>query len=120
MRTMTIAAAAALFALGLSAAHAADTAPGGTGVPQSSEGQGATNKDTEMNTQTGGSGPSTGLEPGTGVEDSVQGEGATTKQGKPDDEEGKTGMNAGTSTSTAPGGQGVEESVEGEGATDKN
>jgi hypothetical protein len=123
MRSTTLAISAlALFALGLTSAQAADnTVPGGTGIEQSTEGQGATNKDTETNTPMGAAGgPSTGLEPGTGVEDSVQGEGATAKQGKPDDEEGKTGMNTGTSTSTAPGGQGVEKSVEGEGAMQKN
>ena len=80
---ITIFGAAAVVALGIGVANAADkTAPGGTGVEQSTEGQGATNKDTTTNTPTGAaSGSATGMQPGTGVEDSIKGEGATNKQG---------------------------------------
>ena len=121
--SLTLITAASVLALGMSMAQAAEnTAPGGTGVEQSTEGQGATNKDTET-TAPGGdkSGPSTGTEPGTGVEDSTQGEGATNKQGKDDMKEGKGGTGTGgASTGNAPGGTGVEQSSEGQGSTNKN
>ena len=109
--------------LSISIAQAAEnTAPGGTGVEQSTESQGATNKDTTTTAPTGSkSGPSTGTEPGTGVEDSVQGEGATNKAGKDDMEEGKGGTGTGgASSGNAPGGTGVEQSTEGQGSTNKN
>ena len=114
-----LATAAALIGLGLSAAHSADkTAPGGTGVEQSSEGQGAGSKDTSTMTPMGEkSGPATGMQPGTGVEDSVQGEVDTNKQGmnetKPAPDMG------GQSSGNAAGGTGVESSAQGEGATNK-
>jgi hypothetical protein len=123
MQSMTLAISAlALFALGLTSALAADkTVPGGTGVEQSTEGQGATNKQTAPNPPSGSmEGAATGTEPGTGIEDSVQGEGAMNKAGKDDRKEGKTGMNTGASSGNAPGGTGVEESAEGAGAIQKN
>jgi hypothetical protein len=96
------------------------TAPGGTGVVQSTEGQDATNnKDTTTMTPAGSKATSTGTEPGTGMEDSVQGEGATTKQGMDDTKEGKGATNMGTPAGNAPGGTGVETGSQGEGSKDK-
>ncbi len=122
MRSTLMIATAALMALGLTAANAADnTAPGGSGVVQSTEGQGATAKDTETMTPMGAKeGPATGTEPGTGIEDSVQGEGATNKAGMDDMKEGKGANMGGASSGDAPGGTGVEDSEEGKGATQKN
>ena len=123
MRSTLIITTAALLALGLSAANAADnTAPGGTGVEQSTEGKGATDKDTSTMAPMGSkTGASTGTEPGTGVEDSVQGEGANNKQGMDDMKEGKGATNmGGAATGNAPGGTGVEDSAEGKGSMPKN
>jgi hypothetical protein len=94
---------------------------GGTGVEQSTEGQGATNKDTEtLPGESSKAGDPTGKEPGTGVEDSVQGEGATAKQGMDDTKEGKAGTDmGGAPTGNALGGTGVEGSAESEGSKDK-
>jgi len=113
---------AALLALGFSAANAADnSAPGGTGVVQSTEGKGATNKDTTMPMVSMGSkdGANTGMQPGSGIEDSAAGKGATDKQGMDETKGSKTQM-GGASSGTAPGGTGVEQSSEGEGATQTN
>ena len=123
MRSTLIVTTAALLALGLSAANAADnTAPDGTGVEQSTEGKGATDKDTTTTTPMGSkAGDATGKEPGTGVEDSVQGEGATNKQGMDDMKEGKGGTNMGGAASgNAPGGTGIEDSEAGKGSQNKN
>jgi hypothetical protein len=119
---LLVTSAAAILALGLTTAHAADkTAPEGTGVGQSTEGQGATNKDTSTGAPMGSkTGAPTGTEPGTGVEDTVQGEGATTKQGMDDKKEGKGATDmGGAPTGNAPGGTGVEPSSQGEGSQDK-
>lgn len=107
------------------AADNTGNAPGGTGVEQSTESMGATNKqgDTAPSTGAGSqqrAGPPTGTEPGTGIEDSVQGEGATAKQGKDDSKENKSTNMGGASTGNAPGGTGVEQSTEGQGSTNKN
>jgi hypothetical protein len=101
---------------------AADASPDGTGVGQSTEGKGATDKDTSTMAPMGSKdGASTGKEPGTGVEDSVQGEGATNKQGMDDMKEGKGGTNMGGAASgNAPGGTGIEDSEAGKGSQNKN
>ena len=120
---LTLITTASVLVLGISFAQAADkTAPDGTGVEQSTEGQGATNKDTSTMAPSGNmSGPATGTEPGTGVEDSTQGEGATNKHSMDDMKEGKGGTNmGGASSGNAPGGTGVEQSSEGQGSTNKN
>ena len=98
-----------------------DTAPGGTGITQSTEGQGATNKDTTTNTPMGAkSGAATGMQPGTGVEDNVQGEGATNKQGVNETKPGNSTPNmGGASAGNASGGTGVETSSQGEGSQNK-
>ena len=95
--------------------------PGGTGVEQSTEGQGATNKDTTTNTPMGAkAGSPTGMQPGTGVEDSVQGEGATNKQGVNETKPGNGAANmGGASAGNAAGGTGVETSSQGEGSQNK-
>ncbi len=96
-------------------------APGGTGVVQSTEGQGASNKDTTTNTQMGAkSGSATGVQPGTGVEDNVQGEGATNKQGVNETKPGNTTPNmGGASAGNASGGTGVETRSQSEGSQNK-
>ena len=113
---------AVILALSLTAAQAADkTAPGGTGVEQSTEGQGVTNKDTStMPGESSKAGSPTGMEPGTGVEDSVQGEGATNKQGVNGTKSGQGATNiGGPSSGNAPGGTGVETSSQSEGSKNK-
>jgi len=122
IRYLTLLASAAVLTIVASAANAeVNTAPGGSGVVQSSEGKGATNKDTTTVTPMGSkTGDATGKEPGTGVEDSVQGEGATNKAGMPDAKEGKATNMGGPSSGTAMGGTGVEHSAEGKGETNKN
>jgi len=122
MRYLTILTCAAVLTVAASAANAEDkTAPGGSGVVQSTEGKGATNKDTTDTTPMGSkAGDATGKEPGTGVEDSVQGEGATNKAGMPDAKEGKATNMGGASSGTAPGGTGFEDSSEGKGSANKN
>jgi len=122
MRYLTLLTCAAVLTFAATGANAEDkTAPGGSGVVQSTEGKGATDKDTTTTTPMGSkAGDATGKEPGTGVEDSVQGEGATNKAGKPDDKEGKATNMGGASSGTAPGGTGVEDSAEGKGETNKN
>ena len=119
---LTIFGAATVLALGIGVANAADkTAPGGTGVEQSTEGQGATNKDTTTNTTMGAkAGSATGMQPGTGVEDSVQGEGATNKQGVNETKPGNGAANmGGASAGNAAGGTGVETSSQSEGSQNK-
>ena len=98
-----------------------DGAPGGTGVVESTEGHGATNKDMTTNTPMGAkSGSETGMQPGTGVEDSVQGEGATNKQGVNETKPGNSTPNmGGASAGNASGGTGVETSSQGEGSQNK-
>jgi len=122
MRYFTLLTCAAVLTFAASAANAEDkTAPGGSGVVQSTEGKGATDKDTTTTAPMGSkAGDATGKEPGTGVEDTVQGEGATNKAGMPDDKEGKAKNMGGASSGTAPGGTGVEDSSEGKGSTNKN
>jgi hypothetical protein len=122
MRSYLLMTTAAILALCLTAAQAADkTAPEGTGVEQSTEGQGVTNKDTSTGAPMGSkAGAPTGTEPGTGVEDTVQGEGATTKQGMDDKKEGKGAADMGGSPAgNSPGGTGVETSSQGEGSKNK-
>ena len=125
-QNLTLLAAATVLVVGMTASYAADNAPGGTGVTQSTEGKGATNKDTSTMAREGAGsaqsgGPATGEQPGTGVEDSAQGEGATTKQGV---NETKTGNGApnmgGASADNAAGGTGVESSSQGAGSQNKN
>jgi hypothetical protein len=121
MRFFPILMLTATMALCGSAYSADKTAPGGTGVEQSTEGQGATNKDTTTNTPMGSkSGSATGMQPGTGVEDNVQGEGATTKQGVNETKPGNATPNmGGASAGNAAGGTGVETSSQAEGAKNK-
>jgi hypothetical protein len=121
MRYLTLVASAALITIAASAANAEDkTAPGGSGVVQSTEGKGATDKDTtnKMAPEGDKSGQSSGNAPGgSGVEESAEGKGATNKQGM---DMAPMGEKSGASSGTAPGGTGVEDSSEGKGATNKN
>jgi hypothetical protein len=122
MRSSMMIASAALTALGLSTAYAADNAaPNGTAVEQSSEGKGATTPGAgDKMPPMGEKGtPSTGTAPGgSGVEESAEGKGATDKGGT--DKMAPMGDKSGASSGTAPGGTGVEKSSEGEGAKQKN
>lgn len=97
-------------------------APGGTGVEESTESKGATNKqgvnETTMPPASGagsmqGGGDKSSDQGGTGVKASADGEGATNKS---TEDPGATGMNEGASSGNAPGGTGVEQSAEGQGA----
>jgi hypothetical protein len=113
-----------MIALGVltSAAVAAENtgnAPGGTGVEQSTESMGATNKqgDTSPVGQMQ-SGPNTMDEGGTGIKGSAEGKGATDKS--TEDPTALKGPQTGMSTGNAPGGTGVEQSAEGQGSTNKN
>jgi hypothetical protein len=121
MRFIPVLIIGAALAFSGSAYSADKTAPGGTGVEQSTEGQGATNKDTTTNTPMGSkSGAATGMQPGTGVEDNVQGEGATAKQGVNETKPGNAAPNmGGASAGNAAGGTGVETSSQSEGANNK-
>jgi hypothetical protein len=101
-------------------------APGGTGVEQSTESMGATDKQ-------GGAGviPDSGAgsaqmkggvnstdQGGTGIKGSAESRGATDKS--TEDREAPMGSKEGMSSGNAPGGTGVEQSPEGQGATNKN
>ena len=99
-------------------------ASGGTGVEESSESQGATNKqglNDVMPPASGagsaqGGGDNSSDQGGTGVKASADSEGATNKS---TEDPGATGMNEGTSSGNAPGGTGVEKSADGQGAKNK-
>ena len=114
-----------IIALGLltsSAAIAADNtgnAPGGTGIEQSTDPMGATNKQGDSSaTGQMQSGPNTTDPGGTGVKGSAEGKGATDKS--TEDPTAPMGDKSGMSTGNAPGGTGVEQSTEGAGSTNKN
>jgi hypothetical protein len=117
--------AALLLALGLGTSTvvlAADTtgsAPGGTGVEQSTAGQGATNKQgdtTPMGKMKGG--PNSMDQGGTGIKGSEAGHGATDKS--TEDMGAPMGSKSGMSSGNAPGGTGVESSSQGQGAGQKD
>ena len=99
-------------------------ASGGTGVEESSESQGATNKqglNDAMPPASGagsaqGGGDNSSDQGGTGVKASARLEGATNKS---TEDPGATGMNEGASSGNAPGGTGVEKSADGQGAKNK-
>ena len=99
-------------------------ASGGTGVEESSESQGATNKqglNDAMPPASGagsaqGGGDNSSDQGGTGVKASANLEGATNKS---TEDPGATGMNEGASSGNAPGGTGVEKSADGQGAKNK-
>jgi hypothetical protein len=121
---------AMLIALGLAISGAAmaeektGDAPGGTGVEQSTESMGATDKQGGAGMPGSGAGAQTegGMnstdQGGTGIKGSAEGEGATEKS--TEDKTAPMGSKEGMSTGNAPGGTGVEQSTEGEGATKKN
>jgi hypothetical protein len=106
---------------------AADTgnAPA-TGVEESTQSQGATNK--QGLNESGTTPPASGAgseqgggalssdQGGTGVKGSAQSKGATNKS---TEDPGATGMNEGASSGNAPGGTGVEKNAEGQGAQNK-
>ena len=102
----------------------AANAPGGTGVEESTESQGATNKQglSEATPPASGAGSvqaggdNSSDQGGTGVEGSADSEGATNKSTQ---DPGATGLNEGPSTGNAPGGTGAEKSAEG-GAQNKS
>ena len=99
-------------------------ASGGTGVEESSESQGATNKQGLNDAMppargagsTQGGGDNSSDQGGTGVKASADSEGATNKS---TEDPGATGMNEGASSGNAPGGTGVEKSADGQGAKNK-
>ena len=99
-------------------------ASGGTGVEESSESQGATNKqglNDAMPPASGagsaqGGGDNSSDQGGTGVKASADSEGATNKS---TEDPGATGMTEGASSGNAPGGTGVEKSADGQGAKNK-
>ena len=99
-------------------------ASGGTGVEESSESQGATNKqglnDAMPPASGGGSaqggGDNSSDQGGTGVKASADSEGATNKS---TEDPGAIGMNEGASSGNPPGGTGVEKSADGQGAKNK-
>ena len=106
------------------AADNSGNAPGGTGVEESTESQGATNKQGKagMMPSTGAgsaqmNGPNSSDQGGTGVKASAQSEGATNKSTQ--DPGAPMGSTAGASSGNAPGGTGVETSSQGEGAKNK-
>jgi hypothetical protein len=96
-------------------------APGGTGVEESTESQGATNKqglNDAMPPASGagsvqGGGDNSSDQGGTGVKSSADSEGATSKS---TEDPGAKSVNEGDSSGNAPGGTGVEKSAEGKGA----
>lgn len=98
----------------------AANAPGGTGVEESTENQGATNKQglSEATPPASGAGSvqHSSDQGGTGVKGSADSEGATNKSTQ---DPGATGLNEGPSTGNAPGGTGAEKSAEG-GAQNKS
>ena len=104
------------------AAFAADNtgnAPGGTGIEQSTESMGATNK--QGDTSAAGqmqSGANSVDEGGTGTKGSAEGKGATNKS--TEDPSAPKGDKTGMSSGNAPGGTGIEQSSEGQRATNKN
>jgi hypothetical protein len=97
-------------------------AAGGTGVEESAESKGATNKQGNAgmmpNSGAGSAqmkaGPNSSDQGGTGVKASAQGEGATNKS--TEDPGAPMGSNSGASAGNASGGTGVETSSQGEGA----
>jgi len=110
----------ALFSTGaVLAGDKTGNAPGGTGVEQSTESMGATNKqgDTSVTGQMK-SGANSSDEGGTGIKGSAEGKGATDKS--TEDKGAPMGSKEGMSTGNAPGGTGVEQSTEGQGSTNKN
>jgi len=142
--TLLSAAAALAFGLAGTAALAADAtgdapdaksetivkdnaanAPGGTGVEESTENQGATNKQglSEATPPASGAGSvqrggdNSSDQGGTGVKGSADSEGASNKSTQ---DPGATGLNEGPSTGNAPGGTGAEKSAEGQGAQNKS
>ena len=93
-------------------------APGGTGVEQSTEFMGATDK--QGDTKSMGAmkdGPNSSDEGGTGIKGSSEGNGATNKS--TEDPTAPMGDKSGMSTGNARG-TGVEQSTEGQGSTNKN
>ena len=94
-------------------------APGGTGIEQSTESMGATDKqgDTKPMGQMK-DGMNSSDEGGTGIKGSAEGKGATNKS--TEDNGAPMGSKEGMSTGNAPGGTGIEQSTESEGATNKN
>lgn len=104
---------------GAFAADNTGNAPGGTGIEQSTESMGATNKqgDTSAPGQMKTGADST-EEGGTGIKGSAEGKGATNKS--TEDPTAPMGSKTGMSTGNAPGGTGVEQSSEGQGSTNKN
>lgn len=110
----------ALFSTGaVLAGDKTGNAPGGTGVEQSTESMGATNKqgDTSVTGQMK-SGANSSDEGGTGIKGSAEGKGATDKS--TEDKGAPMGSKESMSTGNAPGGTGVEQSTEGQGSTNKN
>jgi hypothetical protein len=116
---------AVIIALGLAtsgAAIAADNtgnAPGGTGVEQSTESMGATDKQGDTSAQGQmQSGPNSTDQGGTGIKGSAEGRGATDKS--TEDKTAPMGSTTGMSSGNAPGGTGVEDSSQGKPSTEKN
>jgi hypothetical protein len=103
----------------------AGNAPGGTGVEESTQSQGTTNKQglSEATPPASGArsvqggGDNSSDQGGTGVKASSDSEGATNKSTQ---DPGATGMNEGASSGSAPGGTGVEKSAEGQGEKNKS
>ncbi len=99
-------------------------APGGTGIEESTESEGATDKQggagmmpsTGAGSETQG-GPNSSDEGGTGIKASSEGKGATDKS--TEDKGAPMGSQGGASAGNAPGGTGVETSSQGEGSKDK-
>ena len=107
-KVSTIAIAVALgFAAGAGmAGDKTGNAPGGTGVEQSTEPMGATNKQGESATGQMKSGENSSDEGGTSIKGSAEGKGATNKS--TEDKGAPMGSKSGMSTGNAPGGTGVE------------
>jgi hypothetical protein len=108
------------------AADNAGNAPGGSGIEDSTESKGATNKQDKagMMPRTGAGsaqikgGPNSSDEGGTGIKGSADGRGATDKS--TEDMAAPMGSREGESSGNAPGGTGIETSSQGDGATNKN
>ena len=101
-------------------------APGGTGIEESTESKGATNKqgNAGMMPSTGAGsaqikgGPNSSDQGGTGIKGSADGRGATDKS--TENTVAPMDSRQGQSSGNAPGGTGIETSSQGDGATNKN
>jgi hypothetical protein len=108
------------------AADDTGNAPGGTGIEESTESKGVTNKQGKagMMPSTGAGsaqikgGPNSSDEGGTGIKGSAESRGATDKS--TEDMGAPKGSREGQSSGNAPGGTGIETSSQGDGATNKN